>query len=141
MSSTATIVFARADLSIPGAAEPAGAEQEGRGAIERRFFELIGRSSPDVIVLDFSGALAAGADTIRAIRRKTDIPILVICNPAPSKMDEYRIAGAVECIAAPIDIIGLNQAIQQIMSATGHGRLLPHRAPQTAEARMQSQRA
>jgi len=42
---------------------------------------LISRSSPDVIVLDFNRAPAAGTNTILTVRRRTDVPILVVCSP------------------------------------------------------------
>jgi chemotaxis response regulator CheB len=42
---------------------------------------LISRSSPDVIVLDFSRAPAAGTNTTLIVRRRTDVPILVVCSP------------------------------------------------------------
>jgi two-component system, OmpR family, response regulator len=86
------------------------------------FFDLVGRSKPDVIVLDFSSAPVAGTDTILTIRRRTDIPILIVCDPEQSLLDEYRIAGASGCIPAPVDIIRLNQTIQKIIRVRGHGR-------------------
>jgi DNA-binding response OmpR family regulator len=129
-----TIVFARADLSIPGAAVHDDAERDGPGTAEARFFELIARSRPDVIVLDFSHSVGAEADTIGSIKRKTGLPVLVICDPAAPKMEQYRMAGAADCIAAPIDIMGLNRAIQQIMRAGGNAPLLPHLDTQRALA-------
>jgi DNA-binding response OmpR family regulator len=141
MSVAATVVFARADLSIPGAAEPADAEKADPSAVEARFFDLIDRSSPDVIVLDFSRGPIAGAETILAVRRETEVPVLVVCSPEQPKMEEYRIAGAADCIAAPVDIITLNHAIQRLMRARGRGRLPPRRASERASAGVQHQRA
>jgi two-component system OmpR family response regulator len=108
MSSAVTVIFAREDLSIPGDAEnPLSAEA--------RFFDLIGRSRPDVIVLDLGHTPADGVATILAVRQQTDVPILVVCEPGDPSLDEYRIAGAADCLSAPVDIIGLNQSIQKIL--------------------------
>jgi len=122
MSAATTIIFAREDLSIPGAAEYAGQVLHQPDLVHALFFDLVGRSKPDVIVLDFSSAPAAGTDTILTIRQRTDIPILIVCDPEQSLLDEYRIAGAAGCIPAPVDIIRLNQTIQKIIRVRGHGR-------------------
>jgi hypothetical protein len=61
MSSAATIVLAREDLSIPGAPETALPSPD---AVQNHFFDLVSDSEPDVIVLDFSGAPRSGTDTI-----------------------------------------------------------------------------
>jgi two-component system, OmpR family, response regulator len=124
MSTAATIIFAREDLSIPGAAGDAAPLSDPTDSIRHRFFELVDRAQPDVIVLDFTRLPANGAATILTIRERTDIPILVVCNPEPPFVNDYRIAGAADCIAAPIDIIGLHQAIQNIMRVRGHGSAL-----------------
>ena len=97
--------------------------------VQAHFFDLINRSSPDVIVLDFSGAPAAGANTILKVRRRTDVPILVVCSPEQPEMEDYRIAGAADCIAAPVDIVRLNQTIQRIVRVRGRGRPVSSRAP------------
>jgi len=122
MSAATTLIFAREDLSIPGAAEHAGSVSHQPDLVQALFFDLVGRSKPDVIVLDFSSAPAAGTDTILTIRQRTDIPILIVCDPEQSLLDEYRIAGAAGCIPAPVDIIRLNQTIQKIIRVRGHGR-------------------
>jgi DNA-binding response OmpR family regulator len=90
---------------------------------------LISRSCPDVIVLDFSRAPAAGTNTILTVRRRTEIPILVVCSPEHSEIEDYRIAGAADCIAAPFDIVGLNQTIQRIVRVRGRDRPVSSRAP------------
>jgi len=105
MSAATTIIFAREDLSIPGAAEHAGSVSHQPDFVQALFFDLVGRSKPDVIVLDFSSAPAAGTDTILTIRQRTDIPILIVCDPEQSLLDEYRIAGAAGCIPAPVDML------------------------------------
>ena len=129
MSAATTILFARDDLSIPGGA---GIEVRGRDrpdAMHAHFFDLISRSSPDVIVLDFSQAPMTGTNTILTIRRRTDVPILVVCSPEQPEIEDYRIAGAADCIAAPVDIVSLNQTIQRIVRVRGHGRPMANRAP------------
>src|SRR5260370_11723507 len=129
MSAATTIIFAREDLSIPGAAEHAGSVSHQPDFVQALFFDLVGRSKPDVIVLDFSSAPAAGTDTILTIRQRTDIPILIVCDPEQSLLDEYRIAGAAGCIPAPVDIIRLTQTIQKIISVQGRGRPSSSTAP------------
>jgi|SRR5271165_421683 len=130
MSVATTILFAREDLSIPGAVEAGVSGRDRPDSLQTHFFDLISRSSPDVIVLDFSRASATGTDTILTVRRRTDIPILVVCNPEQPQMEDYRIAGAADCIAAPVDIISLNQTIQRIVRVRGRGRSSPSRAPE-----------
>ena len=122
MSGAATIIFAREDLSVPGGPEGVLPTSGPAGAIRDRFFNLVRESEPDVIVIDFSGAPLTGADTILAIRQRTGIPILVICDPAHPLAEEYRIAGAAGCIAPPVDIVLLNQSIQKIIRVMRRGR-------------------
>ena len=128
MTAAATILFAREDLSIPGAVEDGPLASDQPGAVEDRFFRLLSHSKPDVIVLDFSRAPATGTDTILGIRQRTEVPILVVGSSDPPLLEEYRIAGAADCIAAPIDIIRLNQTIQQII------RVRSRRKPATSKA-------
>jgi DNA-binding response OmpR family regulator len=97
--------------------------------VQAHFFDLISRSSPDVIVLDFSRAPAAGTNTILTVRRRTDVPILVVCGPGQPEIEDYRIAGAADCIAAPVDIVILNQTILRIVRVRGRGRPVSSRAP------------
>jgi two-component system, OmpR family, response regulator len=118
MSVATTIVFARADLSIPGAPESTSPMENQADGVRDHFFDLVGRSQPDVIVLDFSAAPTDGTDTILTIRQRTDIPILLVCDPADPAQEEYRIAGANDCIPAPVDILYLNEAIQRIIRVT-----------------------
>jgi len=130
MSLATTIVFAREDLTIPGAAEDAA--PSGRGdAAQIRFFDLVSRSQPDVIVLDFSKAPeGAGTDTILRVRQRTDIPILVVCRAKAPLLEDFRIAGAADCITAPIDVVTLSQAIWRILRVTGRGKPAAARAPE-----------
>src|SRR4029077_18422073 len=129
MSATTTILFAREDLSIPGSAEVGIPGRDRPDSVQAHFFELISRSSPDVIVLDFTRAPAAGTNTILTVRRRTDVPILVVCSSEQPEIYDYRIAGAADCIAAPVDIVILNQTIQRIVRVRGRGRPVSSRAP------------
>ncbi len=137
MNAATTIVFAREDLSIPGAVEDAALISDQTELVQAHFFELVNRSRPDVIVLDFSSRPASGTETILTIRRQTDIPILVVCDPEPPEADDYRIAGAADWIQAPVDIIRLNQKIQKILRVRSGGGSRSSGAPQNfAFARM-----
>ena len=133
MSVATKIIFARADLSIPGAPEGASLMANQADATQRHFFDLLARSQPDVIVLDYSDEPADGIDTILAIRGRTDIPILLVCDPIDSRVQEYRIAGANDCIPAPVDILSLNQAIQKIMVVTQRDRSSVRSFPEKIE--------
>lgn len=121
MGGAATILFAREDFSIPGSAEVSGAAKNP-GAIEARFFDLLRDSNPDVVVLDLSRSNGAGVDTILKIRQQSTTPILVVCDADQDSASDYRIAGAVECIPAPIDLMQLNQVLQQIIRVTGRAK-------------------
>jgi two-component system, OmpR family, response regulator len=130
MSTAATILLAREDLSIPGAVDDATSIGEQAGSVQARFFELVSRNRPDVIVLDFSSAPARGKDTVLSIRQRTDIPIVVVCGTEQPVTDDYRIAGAADCIPSPVNIIRLNETIQRIMRVRGCGRPVESRPPQ-----------
>ncbi len=131
MSLATTIVFAREDLTIPGAAADSLPTSGPDDAPEIRFFDLVNRSQPDVIVLDLSKApKGAGTDTILTVRQRTDIPILIICKAEPSLLEDFRMAGAADCIPAPIDIVTLNQAIWRILRVTGRRISAATKAPE-----------
>ncbi|HEV2303360.1 MAG TPA: winged helix-turn-helix domain-containing protein [Stellaceae bacterium] len=121
MGGAATILFAREDFSIPGGAEIPGAAKNP-GALAARFFDLLRDSRPDVVVLDLSRSNGAGVEAILKIRQQSTTPILVVCEPDQQSAGDYRIAGAAECIPAPIDIMQLNQTLQQIIRVTGRAR-------------------
>jgi two-component system, OmpR family, response regulator len=126
MAGAATILFAREDFSIPGGAEIPGVAKNP-GAVEAYFFDLLRDSNPDVVVLDLSRSNGTGVDAILKIRQQTTTPILVICDSEEQSASDYRIAGAAECIAAPIDIMQLNQSLQQIIRVTGRAKPAPAR--------------
>jgi two-component system, OmpR family, response regulator len=109
-----TIVVAREDLSIPGAV----ATGLGAGAaadIEAQFFNVIRQHNPDVVVLDLTATEGNGIPAILKIRRRSGVPILVVCGPDDPQVREYCLAGAAECMQAPVDIMQLNQTVQQII--------------------------
>src|SRR5271154_1762955 len=110
-----TIVVAREDLSIPGAADAGNGAALSATDIEIRFFNVVKQHNPDVIVLDFTGSPNNGTATILKIRRRTGVPILVVCDPADPLVREYCLAGAAESMQAPVDIMQLNQTVQQII--------------------------
>jgi two-component system, OmpR family, response regulator len=112
-----TIVVAREDLSIPGAADANGAADH-----ETRFFNVVRQHNPDVVVLDLTGSQGHGIATILKIRRRTGVPILVVCSANDPLMREYCLAGAAECMQAPVDIMQLNQTVQQIIRLSATSR-------------------
>jgi two-component system OmpR family response regulator len=123
MSSAATIIFARADLSIPGTAT--GNPGEDPAEIEARFFDLLRNNRPDVAVLDFTAAGADGIDTILKIRQHSSVPILIVCATDDPLIEEYRIAGAADCLCGPVNIVVLNGALQRIIRVTQRYRCDP----------------
>ena len=122
MAGAATIIFAREDLSIPGGIEPSGPGGSNPEAIAAHFFGLLRDSDPDVVVLDLSRANGGGIATILKIRQQSSVPILVVCDLDRPIAREYRIAGAADCIPAPIDIMALNKSLQEIIRINGQGR-------------------
>jgi hypothetical protein len=118
MGSTTTIAFARADLSIPGATTNSEPSTGHADNVQTRFFDVVMNSNPDVIVLDFRAASPSAISAILSVRRCCPVPILVICEPGDPMTEEYRIAGASECIFAPIDILSLHRAIEGVLQVT-----------------------
>ena len=117
MPGSSTVIIAREDLSIPGAETDKAAV--GPAESERRFFELVRDNRPDVVVLDLSPGKGDGIAAILKIRQKCGVPVLVVCGGSDPRTDDYRIAGAADCISAPIDIIRLNEMILHIKRVTG----------------------
>ena len=110
-----TIVVAREDLSIPGSADADNGAANGPADLETRFFNVVRQYNPDVIVLDFTGPHDNGISAILKVRHRTAVPILVVCGAEDPMMREYCLAGAAECIQAPIDIMQLNVIVQKII--------------------------
>ena len=110
-----TIVVAREDLSIPGAADGANGAVSVPAEIEARFFNVVRQHNPDVVVLDLTASQGNGIPAIVKIRRRSGVPILVVCGPDDPQMRDYCLAGAAECMQAPVDLMALNQTVQEII--------------------------
>lgn len=119
MPGSSTVIIAREDLSIPGADVDKGNAVVGPAEFERRFFELVRENRPDVVVLDLSRSHGEGIAAILKIRQKCGVPVLVVCSASDARTDDYRIAGAADCIAAPVDILRLNEMILHIKRVMG----------------------
>jgi two-component system, OmpR family, response regulator len=117
-----TIVVAREDLSIPGASDAGNGVAVSASDLEARFFNVIREHNPDVVVLDLTASQAKGIAAILKIRRRTGVPILAVCAPDDPLMREYCLAGAAECMQAPVDIMQLNQTVQQIIQLSKNSR-------------------
>ena len=118
-----TIVVAREDLSIPGATDAVGNGAASSAAdVEARFFNVVRQFNPDVVVLDLTGLPSNGTAAILKIRRRTGVPILVVCEPNDPLMREYCLAGAAESMEAPVDIMQLNKTVQQIIQLSKNSR-------------------
>lgn len=129
-----TIVVAREDLSIPGATDAAGSGPARSAAdVEARFFDVLQQYNPDVVVLDLTGTPANGTAAILKIKRKTDVPILVVCEPTDPLMREYCLAGAAEAMQAPVDVMHLNQTVQQIIQLSKTSRAVVGGVPNPAQ--------
>jgi DNA-binding response OmpR family regulator len=117
-----TIVVAREDLSIPGSVDAENGAAGGAADLDTKFFNVVRQSNPDVIVLDFTGPHDNGIPTILKVRRRTAVPILVVCGADDPMKREYCLAGAAECIQAPIDIMQLNVIVQKIIQLSNAAR-------------------
>jgi two-component system OmpR family response regulator len=119
MPGASTILIAREDLSIPDADAGAKREPRRKSEVEKLFFALLRDKRPDVIILDLRNRTADGTITIRKIRERSDISVVVIRDERDHHEQDYRIAGAAECLVAPVDIIVLNTVIQKIIRING----------------------
>ncbi len=117
-----TIVVAREDLSIPGSADADNGAACSATDLETRFFNVVRQYNPDVVVLELTGSHDNGISTILKVRRGTSVPILVVCGANDPMMREYCLAGAAECIQAPIDIMQLNVIVQKIIRLSNVSR-------------------
>jgi DNA-binding response OmpR family regulator len=114
-----TLVVLREDFSISG--------EEGHpdpAVLERRFFNLLAETNTDVVILDLSRANGGGVETILKIRGQSVVPILVVCDDDAQRVQDYRTAGATDCIAALVDILQLNEALQRSALTSGHATAL-----------------
>ena len=117
-----TIVVAREDLSIPGVAEAGDGAASAAVDIEAQFFNVVRQHNPDVVVLDLTATQGNGIPAILKIRRRTGVPIVVVCGPNDPQMREYCLVGAAECMQTPVDIMQLNQTVQQIIQLSKSSR-------------------
>ncbi|HEX5452780.1 MAG TPA: winged helix-turn-helix domain-containing protein [Stellaceae bacterium] len=129
-----TIVIAREDLSIPGAADPVNG---GNGAadVETYFFKMMQQANPDVVVLDLTETQGNGTGAILKVRRGCNVPILVVCTAADPLRREYCLAGAAECMQAPVDLMQLNRTVQQIIQLSRESRPAAAAEPSPAQTR------
>src|SRR5579862_3368644 len=130
MPAATTIVVAREDFSIPGGEPSEGTTPPEPVALESRFFNLLRESKPDVVVLDLRQANGGGVGMILKIRRQSSVPILVVCGEDTRNAQDYRFAGAAECIASPVDVVAFNEVLQQIVRVNGQ---VTSAAPREAE--------
>lgn len=56
---------------------------------------------------------------ILKIRRRCNVPILVVCSQDTGNAQDYRFAGAAECIVSPVDVVAFNEVLQQIVRVNG----------------------
>ena len=115
---TSTIVVARADLTVPGALEPS--PESNPAQIENDFFKTLDQHKADAVVLDLTSSHDRGVATIRRIRQRSAVPIIVICRLEDDAMAAYREAGAVACMSPPIDPMQLKQALRQTDRSDGY---------------------
>lgn len=129
MPAATTIVVAREDFSIPGGESHEGSTASPEPvALESRFFNLLRESKPDVVVLDLREANGDGVGMILKIRRQSSVPILVVCGDDNRNVQDYRFAGAAECIASPVDVVAFNEVLQQIVRVNGQASTGPREA-------------
>jgi len=122
MPAATTIVIAREDFSIPGGDFNEPDSRIEPAALESRFFSLLRDSKPDVVVLDLRQANGDGVGMILKVRRQSSVPILVVCGQDAQRAQDYRFAGAAECIASPVEVVALNEVLQQIVRVNGGTR-------------------
>jgi DNA-binding response OmpR family regulator len=122
MAAASTIIIAREDYSIPGSSE---GEANPPEQLERRFFDLLKSQPPDVVVLDLTKTTGAGLQTIRTLRERSRVPILVVHAADDPLAEDYRVCGAASCVTAPIDFVRLNGAIQRIIDLSGPAKSAP----------------
>jgi DNA-binding response OmpR family regulator len=131
MPAATTIVIAREDFSIPGGEVNDGDGRPEAVSLETRFFSMLREAKPDVVVIDLREANGDGVGMILKIRRQCNVPILVVCGPDNQCAQDYRFAGAAECIASPVDLVAFNEVLQQIVRVYGQA---PQLAGREAEA-------
>jgi two-component system, OmpR family, response regulator len=108
---TSTVVVAREDLTIPGAVEASGLETNDPEHIENELFKTLEQNKADAVLLDLTASRGQGVAAIRRIRRRSAVPILVVCRPEDTLAADYRRAGAAACLNPPIDLMQMKEAL------------------------------
>jgi two-component system, OmpR family, response regulator len=114
VSIASKIMVAREDLSIPGADE-GSLQQVASCSAQARFFDLLRESKPDVVVLNLTVTEGRGVETIRSVRERSCVPILVVCASEDTRRLDYCAAGAAECLHPPVDITVLDRSIRNVI--------------------------
>jgi len=110
---TSTVVVAREDLTIPGAVEAGNLDKDDPEHIENEFFKTLEESKADAVLLDLTASSGRGVTAIRRIRRRSAVPILVVCHSEDTLAADYRQAGAIACMNPPIDLLQMKEALGQ----------------------------
>jgi two-component system, OmpR family, response regulator len=118
---TSTVVVAREDLTIPGAVEASGLETNDPEHIENELFKTLEQNKADAVLLDLTASRGQGVAAIRRIRRRSAVPILVVCRPEDTLAADYRRAGAAACLNPPIDLMQMKEALGLPDASNGRG--------------------
>ncbi len=118
---TSTVVVAREDLTIPGAVEASGLDTNDPEHIENELFKTLEQNKADAVLLDLTASRGQGVAAIRRIRRRSAVPILVVCRPEDTLAADYRRAGAAACLNPPIDLMQMKEALGLPDASNGRG--------------------
>lgn len=118
---TSTVVVAREDLTIPGAIEAGSLDKHDPEHIENEFFKTLEQNKADAVLLDLTASRGQGVAAIRKIRRRSAVPILVICPPDDTLATDYRQAGAAACLNPPIDLLRMKEVLGQPAAGAPQG--------------------
>ena len=124
---TSTVVVAREDLTIPGAAEAQSFDTNDPEHVENQFFKTLEQNRADAVLLDLTNSRGQGVAAILRIRRRSAVPILVVCRPEDLSAPDYRRAGATACLNPPIDLMRMKEAL-------GQSEMRPAAAGEASEA-------
>lgn len=119
MPSQPSIIIARRNLSVLGGELYRRRVAASLTDLERSFFELIATRRPHVIIVDLSDGGAGGLETIKKIRRRTRIPIVLVHCAADPEAKFFRRAGASGCIIAPVEMAELNDTLHEVLKQAG----------------------
>src|SRR5947207_7875739 len=122
---TSTVVVAREDLTIPGAIEPTALKTNDRKQIKNKLLKTLEQNKADAVLLDLPASRGQGVAAIRRIRRRSAVPILVVCRPEDTLAADYRRAGAAACLNPPIDLMQMKEALGLPDASNGPGMAPP----------------